>query len=241
MGRMSERAPLRVAVVDDDLWVRSGRASALASAGFEVVFECDHEEALSDRVAWESVDVVLLDAWDAEQEWDRFPGVGVVETIRRSQRSAQILIIVISGHATNELLRLRMAEAGADFFYAHSELRTREELVDAIGNPDAARRSQAAGERLAALGVSPSSRLNAGLHDIESRGLQPAFAPGTSQKALPVGRRTLITTRGRIAEIVRMTKPGTGDPEQRPEWRRLVRLVNLARGVDDGHGGRRSG
>jgi CheY-like chemotaxis protein len=232
---MAKTPSLRVAVVDDDLWVRAGRASTLAAEEFDVVVECDHEEALSERIAWEEIDVVLLDAWDAERQWDRFPGVAVVEAIRRSPGGGRILIIVISGHATNELLRLRMAEAGADFFYAHSELRTAEELADAIRRPDAARRSLVSdSEVLSELGISPSSRLNAGLHDIESRGLQPAFAPRTSQKALPVGRRTLITTRARLADIVRMTKPGTDETERQPEWRRVVRLINRARGAADG-------
>ncbi len=230
---MADQRPVRVAIVDDDIWVRAGRQSALESAGLQVVLACAHEEALDRRDAWADVDVVLLDAWDAEQEWDKFPGVRVVEAIRRSEDGIGALVIVISGHATNEILRLRMAEAGADFFYAHSELRTREDLLEAILNPDQARRSRSeASAPLIDLGLSLASRLNAALHDIEERGLEPAFEPSTSQKALPVGRRTLITARRRIAEIARLRRPNAEDPEAPPEWRRVVRVVNLARGAD---------
>lgn len=230
---MVDGRPLRIAIVDDDAWVRAGRAAVLQTAGFDVVLTCDHAEALAGHRVWAQVDVVLLDAWDAEQEWDRFPGVRVLEAIRRSEGGPGLLVIVISGHATNEVLRLRMAEAGADFFYAHSELRSRDDLVHAILRPEDARRSRSVeSATLDALGLDATSRPNAALRDIEARGLEPAFAPATSQKALPVGRRTLITARRRIADIARLRRPDAGGSDRPPEWRRVVRAVNVARGAE---------
>jgi hypothetical protein len=180
------------------------------------------------------VDVVLVDAWDASQAWDRFPGVRVVESVRRVRSRDETLVIVISGHITNELLRLRMAEAGADFFYGHGELRNLDDLLHAIRSPDEARRARPGpSTKVAALGISSSSQLNAALHDIEERGLQEAFRPRTSQKSLPYGRRALIATRRRVADLARMTQPGPDGDRREPEWRHVVRLVNLARGVND--------
>jgi CheY-like chemotaxis protein len=230
---MADRPAPRVAIVDDDIWVRAGRAAMLDGAGFEVVRVCDHEAALDDHQGWGDVDIALVDAWDAEQDWDRFPGVRVVEAIRRSEHGGRILVLVISVHATNEVLRLRMAEAGADFFYAHSELRGPDDLVRAMTRPDDARRSRSGdGAVLEALGIQPTSRLNAALHDIEDRGLESAFQPATSQKALPVGRRTLITARRRLAEIARLSRPTSDGSDQPPQWRRVARAVNVARGAE---------
>jgi CheY-like chemotaxis protein len=225
---------IRIVVVDDDLWIRTGRTTALESAGLQVLAACDHDQALSNRELWSDVDVALVDAWDGREDWDRFPGVAVVEAIRLVRSKEETLVIVISGHITNDLLRLRMAEAGADFFYGHDELRSPGELVRAIRRPDDARRVRPtdSGE-LAALGVSSSSRINAALDYIERHGLMGAFRPRTSQKALPVGRRTLITTRRRLSEIARITQSRPASTNTVPQWRQVARLVNRARGFGD--------
>jgi DNA-binding response OmpR family regulator len=234
MVAVAKDPSIRIAVVDDDMWVRTGRVSALENAGLTVVVACDHDQALSGVVPWTDVDVVLVDAWDASQAWDRFPGVRVVESVRRVRSRNETLVIVISGHITNELLRLRMAEAGADFFYGHGELRNLDDLLRAIRSPDEARRARpGSSTKVAALGISSSSQLNAALHDIEERGLQEAFRPRTSQKSLPFGRRALIAARRRVADLARMTQPGPDGDRREPEWRHVVRLVNLARGVND--------
>lgn len=234
MVTVEKEPAARIAVVDDDMWVRTGRVSALESAGLTVVLACDHDQALAGEELWADVDVVLVDAWDASQEWDRFPGVRVVESVRRVRSSNETLVIVISGHITNELLRLRMAEAGADFFYGHGELRNLDDLLRAICAPDQARRARpSANFNVATFGISSSAQLNAALHDIEDRGLQEAFRPRTSQKSLPFGRRALIATRRRVASLSRMTQPGPDGDRREPEWRHVVRLVNMARGVND--------
>src|ERR1700728_3856011 len=83
MVAVAKDPSIRIAVVDDDMGVRTGRVSALESAGLRVAVACDHDEALSGAGPWADVDVVLVDAWDASQAWDRFPGVRVVESVRR--------------------------------------------------------------------------------------------------------------------------------------------------------------
>jgi len=226
--------PMRVAVIDDDLWVRTGRATALAEAGLQVVAACDHAAALALGDAWDQVDAAVVDAWDGREAWDRFPGVAVVEAIRRRRAPAQTLIVVISGHVLSDVLRLRMAEAGADFFYGHEEVRELDDLLAVIRSPEQARRVEVVdtGE-LQALGLSRSSRPNAALADITRRGLTGAFAPGTSQKALPAGRRTLITARRRLSEIAGLAPSGRPTAGRVPEWRQVVRFVNRARGVSE--------
>ncbi len=164
MMAVPKESGIRIAVVDDDMWVRTGRVSALESAGLTVVLACDHDQALAGDDQWTDVDVVLVDAWDASQEWDRFPGVRVVESVRRVRSSSETLVIVISGHVTNELLRLRMAEAGADFFYGHGELRDLDDLLQAIRSPNQARRARPhSSTKVAVLGISSSAQLNAAL------------------------------------------------------------------------------
>jgi CheY-like chemotaxis protein len=126
----------RVAVVDDDLGIRDGRAQALGTVdAIEVVATMDHAEAVDSFDLWESVDVALVDASDHRAGFDRFPGVAVVEAIRRVRTPDETTIIVITGHVVNDTLRLRMAEAGADYFYGHDDVAGIEELIDVVTTP----------------------------------------------------------------------------------------------------------
>ena len=124
---------VRVAIVDDDLWIRSGRSEALAKVeSLEVVATLDHGAALADPDLWSSVDVAVVDAWDRNAGFDRFPGVTVVEAIRRVRSRTETVIVVISGHVLNDMPRLRMAEAGADYFYGHDDVSYVRHLSQAV-------------------------------------------------------------------------------------------------------------
>ena len=144
----------RVVIVDDDLWIRRGRAEALdAHDAIEVVATMDHAEAVDSTGIWESVDVALVDAWDHRAGFDRFPGVAVVEAIRGVRTPAETTIIVITGHVVNDMLRLRMAEAGADYFYGHDDVAGVEELVGVVCSPGGDHRPEVAAATLRELGV----------------------------------------------------------------------------------------
>ena len=226
----------RVAIVDDDLWIRSGRAHALSAVdGIDVVTTVDHTEAIDSIGLWDTVDVALVDAWDHRAGFDRFPGVAVVEAIRRSRTPDETTIIVITGHVVNDMLRLRMAEAGADYFYGHDDVAGIDELVGVIREPGIDRRPDLSAATMADLGVRPGSRPNAALAWIREEGLDDAFS-GESQKALPVSRRAIMRIRREIGTIARVNEPRATGAEHEvrwPEWQSVVRFVNRVRGVDE--------
>ena len=63
--------------------------------------------------------------------------------------------VVISGHVLSDVLRLRMAEAGADFFYGHEEVRELDDLLAVIRSPEQARRVQVIDETASAANKRP--------------------------------------------------------------------------------------
>ena len=229
---MAER---RIVVVDDDVWVRRGRAASLAEVpGLAVTAVLSHAEAL-DFDQWDEADIALVDAWDERAGFDRFPGVRVVEAIRARRSPAETLVVVISGHVFDEMLRLRMAEAGADFFYGHADVRDLDALTEVLIRPDTARRvTPGDAQELQEVGLTTASRPNAALRQVTQAGLSEAFAPGESQKALPISRRGIINARRRLADAARLapgSRPASGE-QVAPEWRAIVRFVNWARGAE---------
>ena len=222
---------IRVAIVDDDLWIRSGRSEALAAVeGIEVVAALDHRAALADPHLWTSVDIALVDAWDRHAGFDRFPGVAVVESIRMARLRSETAIVVISGHVLNDMLRLRMAEAGADYFYGHDDVSDINSLSEVV-----LRTRNSRGPRVEAvlLEADPACRPNAALAWIKDRGLESAFS-GESQKALPVSRRTIMRMRRELGSLSESPDPvGSGSPAPitSPSWYQIKRFINRARGA----------
>jgi DNA-binding NarL/FixJ family response regulator len=231
-----EHRQLGVAIVDDDLWIRNGRAHALAGVDrINVVATLSHSDALGCEDVWASVDVALVDAWDHRAGFDRFPGVGVVESIRRLRTPLETVIIVITGHVVNDVLRLRMAEAGADYFYGHDDVASLAELVSVITAPDPATRPVVDPHTLDEIGVRSGSKPNDALAWIQNAGLSDAFS-GESQKALPVTRRTIMRIRremGNVAKIEGSPATGAEHHARWPEWQHVVRFVNRVRGSDE--------
>jgi DNA-binding NarL/FixJ family response regulator len=226
----------RVAIIDDDLWIRNGRAQALgAVAAIQVVVTMDHAQAVDSTGVWESVDVALVDAWDHRAGFDRFPGVGVVEAIRRERSPDETTIIVITGHVVNDMLRLRMAEAGADYFYGHDDVAGVDELVAVITAPGVDYRPQVSAEQMRNLGVRSGSRPNAALEWVRDEGFDDAFS-GESQKALPISRRAIMRIRREVASRARVSEPrptGGAHEVRWPEWQQVVKFVNRVRGAEE--------
>lgn len=228
-------APLpRVVVVDDDEWIRRGRADALRQAAVvESVQTVDHAHALRFASSWDEVDVVIVDAHDENASFDYFAGVKVVQAIRARRTAAETRVIVITGHVLNELLRLRMAEAGADEMYGHGEVRSASQLIEVLLRPR--RTISLTEDELYTAGLSPRSSPNAALEWIERQpdlAIPGAFADDESQKALPISRRRVLTTRQRIAQLAGL-RPDARTRRSAvsiPEWRQIVSFVNRARG-----------
>jgi DNA-binding NarL/FixJ family response regulator len=132
---------LRVVIVDDDDINRRGMASLLAEdAGIEVAASVTHAEALGRPELWDGVDVVVVDAADERNPDDHFPGVAVVEEVRRRRPRGRCRIVVITGHFFDDAVRRRMREAEADFYYHRSDVGDAGSLRDAVLRPDAQRR-----------------------------------------------------------------------------------------------------
>ena len=222
----------RVAIVDDDPWVREGRAAALARAGtVEIAYVGGHAEALA-RPSWGDVDVVLLDAHDPAASFDRFVGVAVVERIRATRTSEQTWVAILTGHAANDLLRIRMAEAGADVLHSHADIRTVDDLLSVVDRTASAV-PPADGEARERAGIGRTARVNEAVSWAGAHLGDEALAGDAPQKTLGISRRQLITARERIADLGGLTPERRTARERRlPEWREVTRFLQRARGAE---------
>lgn len=227
-GEAVERAVLRVAVVDDDAWIRAGREAVLdAAEDVEVVWAGDHRAAVD--APWGGIDVALLDAHDADAGFDRFAGVAVAAAARRA--SPDLRIVVLSGHSHNDLLRIRMAEAGADEFHAHRDVATPAALLALVrARPDTSSTVAEVNEARRRVGLSSTGQLNeavawAGAHLGES-----ALSAGTYAET-GLSRRRLITARGKLSTLAGLdARVTTAARRTLPGWREVADLIDRARG-----------
>lgn len=104
-----------------------------------IVASLTHAEALDRPSLWDEIDVVLADAADERNRADHFPGVAVVDEVRRHDRGGQTFV-VITGHFFDDAVRTRMREAKADFYYHRTVVCDARSLSDAVFRPDAQRR-----------------------------------------------------------------------------------------------------
>jgi DNA-binding NarL/FixJ family response regulator len=207
---------LRVVIIDDDQWVSRGRAAVVEETHSMALAGRLHPREVVDgtnTVDWNSVDVVVVDAHDATAGFDRFVGVQVVERIRQVCGRDRPRVVVITGHVYNELLRLRMAEAGADLFFAHAEITTPDALRAAILTDPVS------------IDAATGSSVNDALRWAHQHLGEEALAD-ESQKALPVSRRGIITARRRLHGVI---SPMSDEP---PTWRRVVDFLDQARGKE---------
>lgn len=224
---------VRVVIVDDDIWVRAGRAAVLAGAdGVEVIAATDHDGAHD--WPWSDVDVLLVDAHDSDAGFDQFVGVGVAAVARRA--SSETRIVVLSGHSDNDLLRIRMAEAGADEFHAHRDIDSADALVGLVthGRGAAASSAAAADAELVAarlrLGISPSARVNEAVSWADEH-LDAGVFEAETQTASGTSRRRFITARRRLSSMVGLdVRASSAARRSLPAWREVADFVDRARG-----------
>ena len=215
---------VRVVIVDNYFWMRTGRATALGKiAPFEVVAALTPQACESASVDWSNVEIVLVNAHDPNAAFDRFVGVKVVRQLRRERPGTWPVIVAIAGHADNDLLRRRMAEAGADLLCDESEVATVTALVDLL--LDACRRRR---NPLHANDVGRRQPLNEAIEWAgEYLGEQALMRE--SQKALPISRRRIISARQRLGPLM-----GQQHVTNPPTWRSVAEFLNRARGVESG-------
>lgn len=129
--------PVRVVIVDDDDIYRRGMVSVLNDASeIEIVAALSHIQAVQDGIGWSCADVVLVDAADERRLDDHFPGVQVVETIRRSCPNRTPTVIALSEHYYDDALRRRMHEARPDYFHHRTDIYGGEALNRIVMYPE---------------------------------------------------------------------------------------------------------
>jgi CheY-like chemotaxis protein len=198
----------RVIVVDDDDINRHGMAGLLASDDrLHVAAALSHDEAMAWAGDWSLVDVALVDAADDRVAGDQFPGVHVVERMRRDA-SRRLTIVVVTGHFFDDAIRRRMWEAGADFFYHRSELADRRVLLRVVLEPEACRRVPAPHDpdAQARLGVTETTRVNRAVAHAVDRDVARTLA----ERGDPRSRRWLRLRRdfNREARLTPLTAGG---------------------------------
>ena len=217
-------------VVDDDDINRRGIASLLEEdAGIEVVASVTHAEALAREDLWDGVDVALVDAADERNDADHFPGVAVVEEIRRRRPRGETVIVVITGHFFDDAVRRRMREAQADFYYHRSEVGDARSLRDAVLHPEAHRRvpGPVDAEDLFNQGVTDETRVNRAVAYAAEHDLEAAMASEDRP------RRSWLRLRREFNREARLS-PATVDgrlpdrPQALPSRPQIVRFLRWA-------------
>lgn len=118
------------------------------------------------------------------------------------------------------MLRLRMAEAGADLFYGHEDVAERDALAAVV--------LAACDDDTTLLTDTGRKRPNpdAALAWIRDHEMDAAFS-GEPQKLIPFSRRTVIRIRREVS-----TRAGLATNYKLPPWRQVVAFVNRARGAE---------
>lgn len=234
---LDERVDRRVVVVEDDEWRRRGLADGLRQLGgaLTVYAALDFDAAL-DFAEWSDVDIALVDTIWREDSWDHFNGLKVGAAIKAATKTsagdAQPVAVLLTGTDVNDLLVIRAAEAGFDFVYRRDEVGCVDDLERVVLAPDLARSPGRIADfsALRRLGLSFSSRLNAGLTFLEENGLT-CHVSG----AQTLSRRRSITLRQRLAEMIGIRASGTASAatveRTLPSWRQVQQIVDLARGA----------
>jgi DNA-binding response OmpR family regulator len=101
---MSDVAPSRILVVDDEENIRTLVETYLKNDGYDVVTAATGEEAL-EKVTSAAPDLVILDV--------RLPGIDGFEVLRRIRKQSDVFVIMLTAR-TDELDTLVGLEVGAD-------------------------------------------------------------------------------------------------------------------------------
>ncbi len=214
----------RVVIIDDDDINRRGMACLLADTpGIEVVAALGHGEGRAWPGDWSGVDVLLVDAADERAVGDQFPGVAVVEHVRRQGPPGRPRVVVVTGHLFDDAVRRRMREARADFFYHRSEVADAQALADAVLRPAARPLPAVDAEAELRHGVTRTTQVNRAVGYAVDNGIEPLLV----DRPRPASRAWLRLRRdfNRVARLTPMTTDGR-QPDRAQE---LPSLPQIAR------------
>lgn len=232
---------IRVVVVDDDDINRRGMAGLLGECpDIQVVAELSHDQAMSWTDCWRTIDVALVDAADDRAPGDQFPGVSVVEVIRRHAGRSRPTIVVVTGHFFDDAVRRRMREAQADFFYHRSELGDVRVLRQVVLRPEAHRRvpSPDDAEDEHRQGVTDATRVNRAVAFAQERDLERSLSDRPVPRSRAWGR--LRREFNREARLNPVTADGRQPDRQQdlPSLPQIARFLAWATKVKTRGGGR---
>ncbi len=107
-------SPIRIALVDDQKLFRGGLKMILSDRpDFQVVFEADNGKQFFERLAFEPVDVVILDV-----EMPVMDGIETLEVIR--DKHPDIRVIMLTMHDSDRLIN-HLMQLGANGFLLKDE------------------------------------------------------------------------------------------------------------------------
>ena len=108
-------APIRLALVDDQKLFRGGLKMILAGdEAIEVVFEASNGEQFFERLAFEPVDVVILDV-----EMPKMDGTEVLQKLR-AEHDPEIKVVMLTMHDSDRLIN-HLMQLGANGFLLKDE------------------------------------------------------------------------------------------------------------------------
>lgn len=167
-GRARQAVPWpdvpNVLVVHHDEISRLGLAMAIAGGGDCSVQAMDVDDALG--VRWEAVDTLLIDVVDPHRPGDQLPGIAVLGVARVPRERRPPRLVVLSRLRADDQVRRRVGEIGVDRYLNRSQVRSAAGLVDAVLAPwssGPAVPPAADPEALVRLGITPRTRVNAGV------------------------------------------------------------------------------
>ncbi len=182
---MLDGAPARrVVIIDDNAITAYGAETLLApDPRIDVVATLTHAEAMAATLAWESIDVVLLDVTDPDQP-DQFPGIAVARKIRAIAPGPAPSLVVLTDRFAHEGLRRRLREAKADFCFLREDVRAKLDLCELVMHPERWRRTPQPEPRPPDpnLGLNERSDVNAVIAYMAHHGLAAAWTSGNRQR-----------------------------------------------------------
>jgi hypothetical protein len=177
--------------------------------------------------------LALVGLDDPTAPFDRQVGVGVIDQLsHRAPRGSgsRPLLVAVAERPVDDVIRLRLMEAGADVLVDLAELERRGAVEQIIrAGPTTTWHPAAGSSALAGLGLRRTSRLNAGLAFLVESGLTDVF---TDDRQL--SRRREITVRTKLAEIVGIDAQASGSGavvrRSLPSWNQIRSVVREACG-----------
>lgn len=168
---------------------------------------------------------------------DAFEGVAAVVSVRE-QLSSDVRVVATCRRPASRYLALRLAEAGADFYYGPlHQFGSADELVRAVRDPSEGCRLPTQWALREELGLSWDGNLAAFLEAIEPYP-DVLWHDGIRQSELPVSRRSLHKLRVLAHEVAGLPAPdfrrftgGLRSVPTLPEWHEVRWLVRTLRGM----------